>query len=650
MKRYMTVAVAGHVDHGKTTLVRCLTGIDTDRMGEEKRRGLSIEAGIAMLASQDDIQLAMVDVPGHEDFMKNTIRGLSCVDLAILVVAADDGVMPQTRDHMEILSFSGVKGGIVILSKTDLVDEETLELAEMEIRDLVKGRFLQDKPIVRFSSKQNQHPDVITQAVMNEAGRVGGKAVDRPFRLWIDQIRHLKGFGTIVSGTVFSGMIHKDDALELMPERTATRARFIEAHGERVDTAVAGQRIGINLHKVPLEKVTRGMMLVPPGMSEPWFMVNGELHVLPVARMSLKNRVRLKVYMGTSVTSALLVIMEHQEIQAGDSALVQLRLSRGLAACPGDHFVVTLLNENKVLGGGKILEVTREKFTRSRADYMVSSLSHLKQEDTHSFVDLALDMAVNKMVSVHKLHQRSGIPVSDLKAVVLERCRTGHVMALHGGGFIKTSCFEALKIKAFEAVCTSMKQTYLKCHTHIKEIAGCMGGDVDDELLETAVGELIAEKKLDRESDGIMIPHYSPVLTPEDEELAKAILLFAKQSGFSPFSAETFCREYPHFKNKDNVLKVFYFLRSQQRLVRLANKRFLGKVALEEIQNRIFRHMACHDSLTLAESQDILSCGRTLTVTVMEYLDSIGFTRRRGDFRVLAKDEKFKKVEMELQA
>lgn len=248
VQKHITIGVAGHVDHGKTSLVKALTGIDTDRLQEEKRRGLSIESGIAPLALTPGGTVAFVDVPGHTDFMKNTIRGLSSVDAAILVVAADDGVMPQTREHMEILRFLGAETGFVVLSKVDLVDEETLEMAVLEIRELLAGTVLEEKPIIPFSAVDQRGVEEIRGQIEKLSETCRGKNAEDPFRLWIDQIRGVQGFGSVVSGTVLSGMLKENDPLVLLPSGLEIRVRSLEVHHKRVEETVAGQRVGISLH------------------------------------------------------------------------------------------------------------------------------------------------------------------------------------------------------------------------------------------------------------------------------------------------------------------------------------------------------------------------------------------------------------------
>ncbi len=299
MNKFITAGIAGHVDHGKTSLVRSLTGIDTDRLKEEKRRGLSIEPSVAPLRLPSGCQLALVDVPGHSDFLKNTIRGLSAVDMAILVVAADDGIMPQTKDHLEVLKFINAKGGFIVLSKADLVDQETIELAEMEIREIVEGSFLEGKPVIPFSALDGRGLQEILQALESHADNIEGKKIEAPFRLWIDQVRSFAGFGTVVSGTVLSGIVRRDDIVQLLPSGKETKIRFIEVHHERVEQAVAGQRVGLNLHSISLEDVRLGMILATPGVLSPSGLLNAELSLLPTARRPILNRQRVKLYVGS---------------------------------------------------------------------------------------------------------------------------------------------------------------------------------------------------------------------------------------------------------------------------------------------------------------------------------------------------------------
>jgi selenocysteine-specific elongation factor len=365
-KKFVTFGVAGHVDHGKTTLVRWLTGIDTDRMKEEKRRGVSIEAGIAPWINEQGLSVSLVDVPGHTDFLGNTVKGLCAVDFAMLVVAADDGVMPQTVEHLAALSFFGAKSGFVVLSKTDLVDDETLDLAEMEIRDAVKGSFLEGKSVIRFSAIEGKGSDKILEEARRQAESMDGRSGEGPFRMWIDRTTRINGFGTVVSGTVISGFLRMDETVRILPGGMKARVRFLESHGQRIGLASVGQRIGINLHRTAIEDVGRGKVLTREESVEPIRMINAEAVVVTGSDEPLRSGMRVKVFIGTSVTSALSVVFGTGVIKPGERGLVQFRFDTLVPAKPGDGFVVSLMNRNRIIGGGKILETTFEKFTRGR--------------------------------------------------------------------------------------------------------------------------------------------------------------------------------------------------------------------------------------------------------------------------------------------
>jgi selenocysteine-specific elongation factor len=334
MSTPFTIGVAGHVDHGKTTLVRALTGIDTDRKAEEKARGLSIEAGVAELKLPSGRSVALIDVPGHTDFLKNTIRGLNSVDMAILVVAANDGVMPQTREHLEILKSFHAGSGLVVLSKTDLVDEETLDLAELELNELLGSFFLEQRPILKFTHQRPELGTKIVNSVDKALNDLPHKQVDQPFRMWIDQVRSIQGHGTVASGTISTGTVHCNDEIELLPSGIKTRARSLESHACAVSRAIAGQRVGINLHRVPLADVRRGMILVAPETVHPVYLIDVRIDVLAAARRGIKNRQRVKIYMGTSITNGMVVLMECDRLEPGKTGLAQIRLLRPVAALP----------------------------------------------------------------------------------------------------------------------------------------------------------------------------------------------------------------------------------------------------------------------------------------------------------------------------
>jgi len=639
MEKHITIGVAGHVDHGKSALVRCLTGIDTDRLQEEKVRGLSIESGIAPLnlPTGAGVQIAMVDVPGHTDFLKNTIRGLNSVDMAILVVAADDGVMPQTLEHIQILDFFGVQDGFIVLSKADLVDEDTLELAELEIREALDGKFLDGKPVIRFSAIDRRGLDEIRKSIEEKAKKIPCKDLQAPFRLWIDQVKSFAGFGTVASGTVLSGTIRQDDTLHLLPSGIETRARSLETHHKKSPEAFPGQRVGINLHKVPLKEINRGMALAKPGTVNPTYILNVDLHVLQSAKNPIKNRQRVKLYLGTSITNAMAVIMEKEQLEPGERGLVQFRIMKPVAALPKDPFVISPLNVNTVIAGGKVLEIPHEKYRKVKARAVTPCLTALQSGDIKEFVDRFFSRNYKQLLSTRELAQTTGLSLTGLEAEISSRVSKGEFIYFKGKGAFKKNHYDSGKKKILNTIENVIRQNPLKKNLNAVEIASKLETSFDEALLQKMLSELCGENKLMKIDGGFQLQNLKGKFSEKREHLIALLLEYAQKSGVVPFSADTIWKLHDKKFEKDEIQKLLDYLYFQKKLIRLSDKRFLTPEAVEEIKLRVKRVIVEKGGLTLAGSKEILGYGRSVGVPVLEYLDSIGFTLRDGNKRILTK-------------
>jgi len=636
MSKFITVGIAGHVDHGKTALVRCLTGIDTDRLKEEKRRGLSIESGIAPLKLTSGTHIALVDVPGHTDFLKNTIRGLSTVDMAILVVAADDGVMPQTLEHIQILDFFGAKSGFTVLSKADLVDNETLELAELEVQEVVDGTFLEGKPILRFSAIDQRRLEDIRLNIEMEGERVAGKNLDAPFRLCVDQVRSFAGFGTVVSGTALSGTIRRDDILHLLPSNKETRVRFIEVHHQKVPEAVAGQRVGINLHKVPLKDVRRGMVLAKPGTVSPSYLLNAELHLLKSAHKPIRNRQRVKLYLGTSVTNAMAVIMEKEQLEPGEKGLVQFRLVKHMAALPGDPFVVCLLNIPTIIGGGQILEIPREKYREAKALTTLPYLKALQEGNLKMVVEYHFKRNHNRLITANELARNTGLPVNEIEAEIRARVKSGKLLSFKGSSVLRKELYQKLKEDLTQVVKKILQQDPLKKNVKANEIKTHLAPSLVDEVpFHRMLAELCNEEKLQKIDGGFRNQDLSVKLSDKREMVVKSCLDYAQESDFVPFSADTIWKLHEMKFDKKEIKKILIYLRDQKRLVRVNDGRFLSIQALERIKENVSKVIMQKEAFTIADLKETFGYGRSVGIPILEYLDSIGFTRREEVGRVL---------------
>lgn len=639
MDKFITVGVAGHVDHGKTSLVRALTGIDTDRLKEEKRRGLSIEPSVAPLELASGRRIALVDVPGHSDFLRNTIRGLSSVDTAILVVAADDGVMPQTMDHLEVLRFLGAQGGFIVLSKVDLVDEETVDLAEMEIRETVEGSFLEGKPLIRFSAMDGQGLEQILAAVECEAQAADGKRLQAPFRLWVDQVRSFPGFGTVVSGTVLSGSISRDDTVHVLPSGKEVKVRFIETHHQRVEQAVAGQRVGLNLQRTSLQEIALGMVLATPGVLSSTRLLNAELSLLPTGRRPLLDRQRVKLYLGTHCMPALALMMEKKRLDPGETGLVQFRLRDPVAVLPRDRYVISPMNLHTVIGGGKILETTREKFRNVKSENTLAYLQPLHRDDVRSVTRLYFLRYPNRPISAEEISAETGLSVDGIHEEIRSRAKAGKLLRLDSRGYFVKARYELLKKKLVEVTREILSQDAFKTAASANEIRFCLEPSLDDAPFERMLGELCKEEKLVRTDAGYRIPNFVAKISSGRRQLIEQLVTYASNQGYSTFSAGTFCKLHRNAIQEREVQKVLDHLHAQKKFVRLNDGRYLTSESMQTIKDKVRALILRKGSLTIQDCWEIFGYGRNRAIPVLDFLDATGFTRRRGDARVLAQED-----------
>jgi selenocysteine-specific elongation factor len=640
MNAGFTIGVAGHVDHGKTTLVRALTGVDTDRKAEEKSRGLSIEAGVAELTLSCGRSCALIDVPGHTDFLKNAIRGLSGVDLALLVVAADDGVMPQTREHLDILGFFKAAAGLVVLTKTDLVDEETLGLAELEISEMLTGTFLEGCPIFRFSARHPEHGAAILQGVEDALTRHPGKPDDRSFRLWVDQVRSITGHGTVVSGTVMSGRIRCQDEIEIQPAGVISRARSLESHARPVSAAAAGQRVGINLPRVPLKDVRRGMSLSIPGAVRPVFMLNAEIHVLSTAGKGIKNRQKVKIFLGTSVTRAVVVLMQGHILEPGQSGLVQIRLAAPVAALPRDALVISLMNVNSVIAGGMIMETPREKYRTAKSGVMLSLLSALRKADAEAYVETLTEHLKGSTVNAKELSAKTGLPQTDFERTINSKVQRGELFYIKGHGAVKKGHFSDLG-RQFRAVMESaFEKDPMKRNIGLPEIAEHLGYRVTDPLIKFLADALCREGRITRSDSGFCLSDSRPRPDGRHESQVTFLLQYMRDAGLTPVSPNHFWKCHQTQYSQTKVARLFNHLLMQNSLVRLNDNRYLSIDALEEIKKRVAQAIHEKGSVALGDCKHLFGYGRSGGAHVLDYLNQIGFTVRRGDRHFLNQDNR----------
>ena len=388
--KQIILGTAGHIDHGKTSLIKALTGTDTDRLKEEKERGITIELGFAALDLPSGQHLGIVDVPGHEKFVKNMVAGATGIDIVVMVIAADEGVMPQTREHMEICTLLGVKHGMVAVTKIDMVDEEWLELALDDIRDFVRGTFLEDAPVSTVSSATQEGIPEFVKTLDELAAKIPERPHSDLFRLPIDRVFTIKGFGTVITGTLISGRVQVGSTIMIYPSGITSKVRGIQVHNEGAEEARAGMRTAINFQGLEKEAISRGEVLSRPNALEASYMVDVSLHYLASNKKPIKNRTRVRFHTGTSEVLGNLIVLDRNEIPPGEDTVVQLRLDTPVALVKDDRFVIRSYSPISTIGGGKVLNPIPLKHKRLRTD-TVKDLKELGRREPEAIISFHVE-------------------------------------------------------------------------------------------------------------------------------------------------------------------------------------------------------------------------------------------------------------------
>ena len=446
--KHLILGTADHIDHGKTSLVKALTGIDTDRLKEEKARGITIELGFAHLALPGGFELGIVDVPGHERFIRSMVAGVGGMDLVMLVIAADEGVMPQTREHLAICQLLGVKKGLVALSKIDMVDPDWLGLVTEEVRDYLVGSFLEAAPIMPISSRTGEGLDRLKSELARLAGEVEKKKGEGPFRLPVDRVFTITGFGTVVTGTLLSGEISVGDEVEILPAALPCRVRGIQNHGKKSDQGLAGQRVAVNLQGVEHSEIIRGDIVVPQGIYRPTRIVDARLNYLLAAPRELKHRATLRLHSATYEAPAKVILIDRDALLPGESAYVQLRLATPVLLLPGDPFVLRTYSPQATLAGGTVLDPNPPR-RRRRSTEALELLQELESGEDPNKIRLMVAASLLSGLSREEIVNRTGMSVKRIESALAILLSTGELVQVvkEPRTFLSRQAFSTLKAR-----------------------------------------------------------------------------------------------------------------------------------------------------------------------------------------------------------
>jgi selenocysteine-specific elongation factor len=652
--KHIIVGTAGHIDHGKTALVKALTGIDADRLKEEKQRGITIDIGFADLAL-GEYQFGFVDVPGHERFVKNMLAGAHGLDLVMLVVAADESVMPQTREHFDICRLLRVKGGLVILTKTDLVDGEMVELVRAEVEDFVKGSFLEGAPVVAVSSRTGEGIEELKSALANLASGIESKPARSLARLPIDRSFSIKGFGTVVTGTLVAGEIKVGDDVEVLPGGQRARVRNVQIHGRDSGRAFAGQRTAVNLQGLNVEEAQRGAVLAPVGRLRPTSMIDARLEVLASAARPLNQRARVRFHHGTAEVLARILILtggrsdvsasssigqsrdelvkpDQQGLQPGESAFVQVRLETPVTALPGDRFIIRSYSPQVTIGGGVVIDALPEKH-RIRDLNAPDRLRQVEAADPKGRLVLFVEMSGTRGMSFSDLAARTGATDDQLAATVSELSGAGRVIEVVGTNhlLISTRAFR----KAADRVIAILKSHHegepLSLGLSREEVRERVFGNADPDIFRALVSRLSGEGTIAAERETLRLAAHRPALTGEDATLKEKLEATIKAAGLQAGTLE----EAAAASNVPLELarKLSNLLNAEQRILRVGELTY-HKDVIEDLKQRVRARKAIDPRMDVAVFKDITGgLTRKYAIPLLEFLDRERVTRRVGNER-----------------
>ncbi len=631
--KHVIIGTAGHVDHGKTALIKALTGIETDRLAEEKKRGITIELGFAHIEWADGTQAGIVDVPGHEKFIKNMLAGAGGIDLAMLVVAADEGFMPQTVEHLNILTLLGIKDGLIVITKKDMVDDEWLDMIKQDVKERAKGTFLEGKPVMCVSAYTGEGIAELKEELHKLVGKAGEKNMRAAFRLPIDRVFSVDGFGTVVTGTLIEGSMSEGDAAELVPSGAQTRIRNLQVHGTTVKTAYAGQRVAVNLAGLKKADVQRGDCVAKPNTVRVSRMLDVKLMNLKNSGRVITNDMQVHLYHGSAVMLAKVVLLEQDALQPGESGYAQLRMTEPIAAKNGDRFVVRFYSPLETIGGGVILDDAPVKHKRN----VPSVIAALKIKEGGSAADRVLqliDEAGMTLPTAAKLNAKLNIDADELYSELCELTDSGRAVEPMEGRYISSRALDAAADGAKAALNAYHRQNPLHAGMKAAELRQKAFRNVEQAAADAIIAELCREGAIKRAGERFADAEFEVHYTKKQTAIRKKLLDYYGAAGIEPATVDEVMATF-QINERNDFKQVLDSVVSGGDIVMLTPQICYSREAYEKACNAAKAHFVGHDTITLAEFRDAMATSRKYALAVLEYFDKNGITRKDGDFRKL---------------
>ena len=623
--KHIIIGTAGHIDHGKTALIKALTGINTDRLEEEQRRGISIVLGFAELLLPSGIQAGVIDVPGHERFVRNMLAGVAGIDLVLFVIAADEGVMPQTVEHLEILELLGVKKGIIVLSKIDMVDEEWLMLVEEDITKFLKNTFLENAPIQKISSVTGQGISDLINEIDQAANQAQVRSSEGIPRLPIDRVFTIQGIGTVVTGTLWSGSLNLKDMVEIQPANIQCKIRNIQVHDANTNVAYAGQRTAVALQGVNKNDLNRGDVLSLVGFLKPTYMIDAQLTTVRSLKKKIRNRQKVHFHLGTSEVLGNIYLLDSEEIIETEKAYAQIRLEQPVIAMKGDRFVIRQYSPVITIAGGIVLDADPPKHKRFQDDVNSILNNALQNNLSEIAINLALQAKFRGLL-VQDIINRFTVTREELETALHDPKVREVIFQDDNDHIFHQQWITQIKKEIIQLLDQYHQNYPLRIGASLLEIRSQLPPIIPESVFQKIIDLLIHEKKLKKMENSISLIDYHVQPSENAQQIHNDIMTYYSDLGYlTPDLSETL----KQYKQED-----IQFLINQGKLIKINRTYIVTKHHIDVMILEIKKYFEKNDSLTVSTFKDLFGMSRKYAVPILEYLDEQAITRREGDVRV----------------
>lgn len=621
------LGTAGHIDHGKTTLIKALTGRETDNLKEEKQRGISINLGFTYFDLPSKKRVGIVDVPGHEKFIKNMLAGACGIDIVLLVIAADEGVMPQTIEHLDILNYLDVKKGIIVLTKCDLVDEEFIELVKDDIREKTKGLFIEGAPIVEVDSVSRRGLDELVQKIDEISEDIEEKKTDAPSRMSIDRVFSLKGFGTIVTGTLIEGKISVDDEMTIYPSEKKVKVRNLQVHGCDVKTVYAGQRTAINLSNIKVSEIQRGDVIAQTGSVEESMMIDVNISLVEHCKKSLKHWDRIRIFHGTKQILCRIVPLNEDEIQYGESGYAQLRLEEKIVAKKGDRFIIRSYSPMDTIGGGVIIDTAPKKH-KIYDESVIEALKIKEKGELKDILEEYLKLNLSNYITLKELVSYTGEKEEYVKEGLNALIDENKVFCVNKY-YLHISHYQKLKEKVIEILTKYHKQYRLRNGILKEELRSKVDNSLKVKDMDVILNKMVEEKDIKVQDNLVSNYDFEVKFNQKQLSIKKEIEDKSRKNGLSSLmTKDDICN-----KNKfyEEVLEAL----TGETIQKLDDAYYIDKKVYENVKKDLLEYLNKNKEITVAQFRDITKSNRKISIVMLEHFDRNRITKRVEDKRIL---------------